>query len=481
MPGRRRAAAEAGAPRLRQWNSIARTKEVLVKFCLDGFSVERFFRKESHFQLGYALVMFAGQLVVDCCSRLAFRPLAKALAKEEVAIPLVLKELDEQFSVLDMVQLPDTSIRVRMPGVPGASNNMPRWVKPVFSMDFKAWALALDSKGAAAIYFCCYNKDCSSHNSKRRVEKVETTTTLGDLRRCGKVAEEDYMEVWRPRERAAGRQGEGANGQVIKDDYHHDCHGQNMVPLLLPCFPDNVLLLVLCVIEPLHCMIQVLNHFCNYLFIKCHIWSGETWPNRTLMRKRKDGEKEYLSPNEFLPPRYTRPMMGYAGMKPWTMMREAETWLEYLFVRRETFTVFVGQQPYKVTLEWRHEQFEAMVQQFRYMHELMRLIFELRPSDREIGSFGDYAVEAGQHLLDKFEDYEMSPYEHWLHCHMWHFMEYHRGVGKLSSIVAEAANALWKDIAVNHDASHEQKSESALIRMAAITNPNVAFDDYDDD
>ena len=475
-----RRAVPGGAP-ARQWNSLAAIKQIVIKFCLDGFSVERFFHKESHFQLGWAAVEIGGRLVRGCCSRLAFRPVAKALAKEEDAIPPVVKVIDEQLSSLEQVQLPDTSIRLKLPDTYGS--RVPRWLKPIFSMDYKAWCLTLSCKGASGTYFCCYNCTCTSANRGRRVEKLKSTTTWGMLRRCGVIAETDYA-AWKATAQAAGVQGSGENGNIIKADYYDACKGQKGMPLLT-FFPDNTLLLTCVVIEPLHCCIQTVNHMITYFIILAHTWGGGVWPNRTLMRRGRDRVvddeiikgKVYLTPNHIFPARYSRPMMGYAGTKLWTMMRERDDWLPMLFVRRETFIVYVARERHEVTLEWRHPKLDAMKEQLGRHAELMRQIFELRPSDAEIAGFGDLALAAGRHLLEHFDDYILSPYQHWLYCHMWEFMEHHRGVGKLSSIVAEAANAMWKDIAVNHDASFAEKSVAAFVMVAAATNPNIPQDD----
>ena len=108
------------------------------------------------------------------------------------------------------------------------------------------------------------------------MEKVPATTTFGELRECGNVAEQDYMAQWRPQAHAEGLAGHGENGQAVKQDYFEACRGQNGIPLLT-CFPDSVRLLVVCVIEPLHTCINVLNHLLTYLFIKAHVWGGKKW------------------------------------------------------------------------------------------------------------------------------------------------------------------------------------------------------------
>ena len=60
---------------------------------------------------------------------------------------------------------------------------------------------------------------------------------------------------------------------------------------------------------------------------------------------------------------------------------------------------------------------------------------------------------------------------------MWEFMEHWKGVGKLSSIVCEAANALWKEIEDAHvagNAAGAAREQIAFASFAVHTHPAVS-------
>ena len=79
---------------------------VLLKLCLDGFSILRGDQKlESHFQFGYTIVQLASHFVPNVNSREAFRPIAKSVDKEKVCIPLVIAFMDATVSANFTVQL----------------------------------------------------------------------------------------------------------------------------------------------------------------------------------------------------------------------------------------------------------------------------------------------------------------------------------------------------------------------------------------
>ena len=75
-------------------------------------------------------------------------------------------------------------------------------------------------------------------------------------------------------------------------------------------------------------------------------------------------------------------------------------------------------------------------------------------------------------MLHHFPEYELKPYEHFLVCHMWEQMEHYGGVGRLSEIVCEASNAVFKNQHQSHE-SHRATTHSntALVNVAASTNP----------
>jgi hypothetical protein len=102
------------ARRVRQVDSVPEDKTMLVKFCLDGFTWQRFLKLESHFQMGYAFVNVKGELQTDCCSRTAFKGIAKAVATEEEGIPYVLGVVNDELGLLEVLQLPDSSIVLKL-------------------------------------------------------------------------------------------------------------------------------------------------------------------------------------------------------------------------------------------------------------------------------------------------------------------------------------------------------------------------------
>ena len=142
------------------------------KASLDGFSVERFYGKEAHFQFGWAMVSCLGEIMADCNSRSAFIPIAKAVDKEENAIPVVLKRFNECM----------VSNNIRSEGdklVVDGDGEIFNSLQLVLSMDYKAWALALGRMGAGCTRFCCWNMLCHKDTRGSQVEKVPATSTWG--------------------------------------------------------------------------------------------------------------------------------------------------------------------------------------------------------------------------------------------------------------------------------------------------------------
>ena len=268
-------AAQAAAPaapethrsqRLTQVDSVPEDKTMLVKFCLDGFTWQRFNNLEAHFQMGYAFVSVKGELQMDCCTRAAFNGIAKAVAKEEEAIPHVLGKVNDELEQLEIFQLPDSSIRLKLarPTESGIE-----YMRPCFVMDHKAFSLWLGRGGANCTYFCAYNTDFTLQDrckaSPADLRKRASTTTFGDLRRFAATVELGSLDAYVRREIREGRGRQGTARKLFKitingvehrhniktDDYETAKRWQKSYDLL-SFIPDSVRLVTITTIEPLH-------------------------------------------------------------------------------------------------------------------------------------------------------------------------------------------------------------------------------------
>ena len=477
-------AAQAAAPaapaahrarRVTQVDEVPETKIALVKFCLDGFTWQRFLHLESHFQMGYAFVKVKGVLQEDCNSRDAFHNIAKAVATEEIAIPHVLGVVNEDLSKLEVYQLPDSSILLKL-GRPTTSGV--EYLRPCFVMDHKAFSLWLGRGGANCTHFCAYNMNCTLQQQCKAsptLEKKHATTTFGDLRRLAATTALGSVDEFRRRECLAhrGMQGTGARRNqlridgvvyyhnILEKDYKDACKWQKGLDLL-DFIPDSVRLVTITSIEPLHCVIQLVNHRVEFIFKVANEF--QTQHGNPLLVARRDGKGTRIDGNRLLAARYKRPMMGYAGQDIWKMLREREIWLKQLLQIQVDGELIS------------HAKLDALIRQLDLLEQRLKAVFEKQPEPDVIRTFAEDALALGKHLVDNFPEYKFAPYDHWLVEHMWEFMEYWGGVGKLSSIVCEAANALWKEIEDNHVAGNvvgAAREMQAFCAYAVHTNPVV--------
>jgi hypothetical protein len=460
------------------WTDGSKVMKVELKICMDGFSLERFYLTEAHFQAGYAVTKVDGVIQPGCCSKKAFRPLAKTSDKEEVAIPLVMKHVDAEISnhphlialdnsfqlVLDHPDDPELKIHVRV----------------IFVSDFKAMAIILQRQGASCMHYCPYHMGCTLHNAKTEVRKIECDVTFGDLRAYADKQVELEYKAWREAETVAGRgmdgtgktiravEGTELKSNIVQADYQKACSvnfNQYGHPLL-KCVPDEVFLHTIIPIEPLHMTIQVLNHRVEFVVSLAHEWG---WHGEKL---RKD--KLPMDMNHVVSAKYKRPLLGIAGQKLWTMLEDAEVWVRELCDPVPDVFAAVGPTVLVANRPLQCPRMAELLESFVQVKWLLKCAFSIDPSPEDVAQFGDRALAHGHYMQEHFPDYKFKPYDHWLICHAWQSMEYFGGIGRLSSIVCEAANAEWKYHAANHQSGKGLKSYSAFVSVHSLTDPNKA-------
>ena len=192
-----------------------------------------------------------------------------------------------------------------------------------------------------------------------------------------------------------------------------------------------------------------------------------TQHGRPLLVPKRDGTGTRIDGNRLLTSRYKRPMMGYAGDGIWVMLEERDKWVRMLLEIKNNVGNVIHSDA----------RVDAVIAQLALDHELLKQVFALEPTHQEVSTFGARALAMAQNLVHNFPDYKFAPYDHWLVEHMWEFMEYWGGVGKLSSIICEAANALWKSIEDGHVAGNVDgvaREMMAFTCMAVSTHPIVS-------
>jgi hypothetical protein len=437
---------------------ITEFNTVLVKFVLDGFSIERFECKEAHFQFGYSIVNIGGVYQEGCNSKKALRPLAKIIGKEEVAIPLVMKHFSKEVEKLTILQAPDTSVILKLPGegVEGI-----QYIKPVISADYKAINLILQRSGASSKKFCHYNLLCSQKESKTQVEKLASTTTMGDLRALAEHNCSSYQE-WREWMKDQGNGYTGSskktteNSNLTTKDYEDAVANQKAKPLL-PWVPDSVKLLTLIPIESLHAVIQSVGHRFDLVGNLAKEWGVENLENIP-----KDM-------NAYLEKRYKRPLLGFSEPRLWQMLTEYRTWVAQMLTKTN-HNVFVNMQPQPTVVQ--HPRLELFLESMDQLQWLLQVLFSTQPTQQEIADFGDRALEHGHFMRAHFPEYTFKPYDHWIICHAWEGMEYFGGLGHLSSIVCESANAEWKYTCLHHEPGTGLKCQASIRSFSSKTNPS---------
>ena len=130
--------------------------------------------------------------------------------------------VDGEFSELDVLVLPDTSVRLRLPDACRATlgRGAPEWMRPVFSMDHKALSIALSRKGAAATRFCW----C-------RGEGVARSSSLRSPPREAHNREGANQGSDGPRRRRRGRKNQEKAGSVPHGHSRSEEHSFSNMPL----------------------------------------------------------------------------------------------------------------------------------------------------------------------------------------------------------------------------------------------------------
>ena len=219
--------------------------EVEIKICFDGYSFLRFIKElESHFQMGYTVTRIGLLVAQQPNSRLSYRALATAKAKEEDCISRVAAVLTRQFGALKPLgaALRGGALYLELPPPPPPlpPPPRPRALRMVFAMDTKALWLVLQRAPGKSRRYCPFNvHSCNMYNAETQCESILGTTTYGQLRG---LADNVHMgfSAWQAREIAEGRgsQGRGKRGKLLAKDYEDACMGQQGQPFLgggVPC------------------------------------------------------------------------------------------------------------------------------------------------------------------------------------------------------------------------------------------------------
>jgi hypothetical protein len=466
------------------WTFIMMCQIMLVKFALDGFSVARFFQQESHFQFGYSIVRLGENFQSTCNSRRAFRPIAKTIDKEEIAIPLVCAIFDKDMSARATHVQEDGSLLIKLGHQENAADfGDIEYMQPIFVSDQKAALKVNGRMTAAANYFCPY---CKTHrkqvNNADHVKRIPCTTRMGDFRALARVrqmGDKKWKEIQTKQLEALGHArtpaslelrplGSGVNGNFIQEDWKNACGGQETMPLLT-FVPDNVKISNMFPIECLHLVIQCLNHRFDHA-VKIGATTEHGSNAEVLISIPMDACK-------VLPEGLKRPMLGYSGQKLWKMLEKPDEWVPAVLGTVPQDIIYCGGKRYTQGTQVVHPRQEEYIQSIKDLHYLLKIAFKVKPTEEEIWTYGEKAEAHGRYMRAHFPEYTFKNYDHFLVCHLGEQMEYFGGIGALSSIVCEAANAEWKDIIVNHSRGYQPGdnglSASALQLYAAATHPEV--------
>jgi hypothetical protein len=218
--------------------------------------------------------------------------------------------------------------------------------------------------GHSSRYSCQYNLTCTSASSGVNTTQLPCETTMGDLRALA-AKEMPTYPVWQRAENGARQQAQqlgtvyrpvygvhvepklptdavSLRTQVWGREYiraHYDIfvmefkQGQKVYPLF-PAVPDGVRICMLVPLEPLHCMIQVLNH--QYA-IAAQVWyawgKGKGWRKLTGVKGSESNLKNMLKMFSAAIPfkSMRRPMMGFAGDRLNQLLARSEEWLTAAF------------------------------------------------------------------------------------------------------------------------------------------------------
>lgn len=470
--------------------------EVEVKLALDGYSFQRFIKElEPHFQAGYAITRIGSLVATEPNSRCSFRAIATAKAKEEECIGVLGRFLTSQLGALHTF---DASVRegacvMELPPFDPPRERKPRLraLRIVMAMDTKALWLILGRATGHSKFFCPFgcSDGCTIFNSKTTVRAIPATTTYGELRALARVAGMGY-DAWKNMEMQAGRGnlGTGYNGKLLKSDYELAMKGQLNHPALGPeLVPDDVKVILLHVIAPLHTKIQTVNHFTEFFVELASNWTTGKGHIRVGGRPVDKG-KLPLSGNAFFTTKsFFRPVLGYTGAKLNLMSTSSDEWLDELLTS-DTATCRFGADemvsfpahahPSAIGGKVHHPKLLAAKGVMTMLNILLETINNVNPSAEDVGAFRERAIAWGEYVLEHFPEYQLKPYEHFLCCHMWEQMEHFGGVGRLSEIVCEASNAVFKNQHQRHEKhGSTRRSESALVNVTASTNPEHVYKD----
>ena len=161
-----------------------------------------------------------------------------------------------------------------------------------------------------------------------------------------------------------------------------------------------------------------------------------------------------------------RPLMSWNGNDMWKMTDNL-FWVDLIYTsKQKCIGIYLEGDKVYVASPQVHEKREAAMENLKQLRHLLKVLFKVEPSKEEIAEFGDRPIEWGTHLLKNWPNYKLKPYDHFIICHAWEWVEKYGGLGKLSSIICEASNADLKDTLLNHESGVPgNKSAAGLARM----------------
>jgi len=218
-----------------------------------------------------------------------------------------------------------------------------------------------------------------------------------------------------------------------------------------------------------------MNHRVNF-FVKCAVEWGHHNKDFNIRYEggKKANKKKVHYSTQFFPKghKFHRPLQGYAGSKLQTLMSDL-SWLDELLTSPTT-RVHVHSQPVFLRMPQTHSKLKYAKEGMEQLRWLLRVINKTNPTEDERKAFKQRALDHGHFMRLHFPEYLFKPYDHWLICHMWEFLQFYRSTGRLSSIVAEAANAVWKYISTRHESGRgSDHSKSNLDKVQNMTDMEV--------
>jgi hypothetical protein len=121
---------------------------------------------------------------------------------------------------------------------------------------------------------------------------------------------------------------------------------------------------------------------------------------------------------------------------------------------------------------FQHEFYEEFKTSTFMLAEILKVLMKLEPTPSEVSGFRGKAEAYGAYMQEHFPSYSFFNYEHHVICHCWQYLEKFGSLGDVSSIVCEAANALWKEMLLHHSKRSGNNACATLQTLSIRSDPS---------